>query len=166
MSHAIYTWMLLDFQKRWDFLAKFESTLTKTLTAVLPILNKKFEEIYSKHTCKKPGCSHPNRTLIGDGNLKSTRRLCGAESAGMDKFETTGVTVLTGCKNIPITGRKFCRQCENKTPHISHKSISKENLLLLRDPKFPETSRKSGQPKEGKEEKESEQSRKRTHVLA
>ena len=137
MGHAVYTWMLLDFRKRWDIPVKFESKLSKTLTNILPALNRKFEEIYSKHTCNKPGCSHPDRTLIGDGNLKSTRRLCGADSAGIDKFETTGATVMTGCKNIPITGRKFCSKCENKTPHISHKSLSKENLMLLRDPKFP-----------------------------
>ena len=80
MGHAVYTWMLLDFRKRWDIPVKFESKLSKTLTNILPALNRKFEEIYSKHTCNKPGCSHPDRTLIADGNLKSTRRLCGADT--------------------------------------------------------------------------------------
>ena len=30
MGHAVYTWMLLDFRKRWDIPVKFESKLSKT----------------------------------------------------------------------------------------------------------------------------------------
>ena len=136
MASAVYTFMLLDFQKRWNLPIRFDKTMSKTIINNLPTLKECFEKTYSKHTCSKPGCSHPNKTLIGDGNLKSTRRVCGAETAGIDKFETTGATVMTGCKNIPITGRRFCKQHENKTPHISHKKLSKETLAILRDPKF------------------------------
>ena len=114
---------------------QFGKTMTATIKSSLNTLEQCFEKTYSKHTCSKPGCSHPNKTLIADGNLKSTRRVCGAETAGIDKFETTGASVLTGCKNIPITGRRFCKLHENKTPHISHKQLSKETLALLRDPK-------------------------------
>ena len=98
MASAVYTFMLLDFQKRWNLPIRFDKTMSKTIINNLPTLKQCFEKTYSKHTCSKPGCSHPNKTLIGDGNLKSTRRVCGAETAGIDKFETTGATVMTGCK--------------------------------------------------------------------
>ena len=122
MGIAVYTFMLLvlDFQKRWNVPIQFGKTMTATFKSSLNTLEQCFEKTYSKHSCSKPGCSHPNKTLIADGNLKSTRRVCGAETAGIDKFETTGASVLTGCKNIPITGRRFCKLHENKTPHISH----------------------------------------------
>ena len=137
MANAVYTFMLLDFQKRWDIPIKFGKTMTKTIRNNVSNLKLCFEKTYSQHSCSKPGCSHPNKTLIADGNLKSTRLLCGAEIAGIDKFETTGASVMTGCKNVPIIGRRFCKLHENKTPHISHKKLSKESLTALRDPKFP-----------------------------
>ena len=48
-------------------------------------------EKYSKkvaHTCNglTPGCTPGNRCLTIDGNMKSTRRLCGARSAGLKTF--------------------------------------------------------------------------------
>ena len=135
MGIAVYTFMLLDFQKRWNVPIQFGKTMTATIKSSLNTLKQCFEKTYSKHSCSKPGCSHPNKTLIADGNLKSTRRVCGAETAGIDKFETTGASVLTGCKNIPITGRRFCKLHENKTPHISHKQLSKETLADLQEGK-------------------------------
>ena len=72
MANAVYTFKLLDFQKRWNVPIQFGKTMAKTIRNNLPHLKHCFEETYSKHSRSKPGCSHPNKTLIADGNSKST----------------------------------------------------------------------------------------------
>ena len=125
MANAVYTFMLLDFQKRWNIPIKFGKTMTKTIRNNVSNLKLCFEKTYSQHSCSKPGCSHPNKTLIADGNLKSTRPLCGAETAGIDKFETTGASVMTGCKNVPIMVAVSASYMKIKPPTFPTKSYQK-----------------------------------------
>ena len=46
MASAVYTFMLLDFQKRWNRPKRFDKTMSKTIINNLPTLKECFE----KHT--------------------------------------------------------------------------------------------------------------------
>ena len=52
---------------------------------------------------------------------------------GITVFEKAGTQVVTGCKNIPVPGKKFCNNCKDmESPSLSSESVSNETRMALR----------------------------------
>ena len=58
-----------------------------------------FGKMWSQHQCDIPDCK---KVLVGDGNMKLTRKICAA------KFNEVIKYVLTGCTSMPSSDSIFC----------------------------------------------------------
>ena len=130
---AIHCYMMLDFKSRYDVELKYGTGLAEMIENSIEEIQEAFERVWVAHTCNAPGCTPDNRCLVIDANMKSTRRLCGARSAGLKTFATTEGEVLTGCKQLPRIGCEFCGIHINSTPSMSATKMSQETLRKLRE---------------------------------
>ena len=77
---------MLDFKSRYDVELKYGTGLAEMIENSIEEIQEAFERVWVAHTCNAPGCTPDNRCLVIDANMKSTRRLCGARSAGLKTF--------------------------------------------------------------------------------
>ena len=91
-----------------------------------------FRNHWSKnHLCDVAGCG---KVLTVDGGLKPHGKLCAAKLAGIKHFESSGLSVVTGCTSIPCPQSKFCnRHQEEQSPALLCEEVSKETRKKLRD---------------------------------
>ena len=83
--------------------------LDQAILQNLPYLQDYFRQFWStSHNCGKTGCPEV------DGGCKPHRKLCGGKLNGITFYEEAGINVVTGCKNIPIPGKNYCKNVRNK----------------------------------------------------
>ena len=126
LANACYSYMLLDFDRRYNIGLKYGTTLEETIENNLENIRNNFEVVWTEHCCdnEEIGCSKKNRCLVCDGGWKLTRKICYARWAGVRRFQTSKAEVLSGCDRIPIPGRKFCHLHDNNTPSVSGSCLS------------------------------------------
>ena len=123
---------ILEFTHRYDLTIKHvRGDIDKTILDNFEELKAKFERTWGKHHCEEEGCG---RVLTLDGNLKLTRRMCAAKTAGVKKFDHSSGYVLTGCRETPPIGKKFCSlHAEGNTPSIPAEKLTQTSLKTLKE---------------------------------
>ena len=62
------------------------------------------------------------------------RKLCAAKLAGVREFESSGLSVVTGCTSIPGPRSKFCQEHQSsESPALLSEQVSKSTRMKLRD---------------------------------
>ena len=117
LTEGLLLYEILEFTHRYDLtINHVRGDIDKTILDNFEELKAKFERTWGKHYCEEEGCG---RVLTLDGNLKLTRRMCAAKTAGVKKFDHSSGYVLTGCCETPPIGKKFCSlHAEGNTPSI------------------------------------------------
>ena len=131
VAEAVFLFAMLDLKKRFNIQMDFDGDIDITIIKYFDSIQSYFEKKWANHKCSKPGCGS---CLVLDGDLKLTRKLCGAKMAGQFSFKNTPHKVLTGCLNLPVPGQPFCK--DHKTgnnPSIPKESLPKAIVKKMHD---------------------------------
>ena len=110
-----------------EYLADIDKTILNHMSQFKDI----FEETWVNHKCDVPGCGE---VMVIDGDMKLTRRMCAAITSGGYKFEHAPGMVVTGCRNIPAIGKKFCGEhSDESTPSLPAEKLSTASVTALRE---------------------------------
>ena len=130
MAQAIYTYQLLDFRRRYSLNVEFNANKDDTIATHHADIQTFFESLWSQHKCDEPGCGS---VMVIDGGMKITRRVCAARTSGVYNFSHAPGYVLTGCREIPIIGNKFCAlHTESNTPSLPSTMLTKDSVEALK----------------------------------
>ena len=95
IAEAFYLYSYIELGQRYDISLSIPATLEEAILDNKSALHDSFRAHWTKkHRCDTPGCGS---VITMDGGLKPHRKLCAAKIAGVREFQSSGLSVVTGC---------------------------------------------------------------------
>ena len=132
IAEAFYLYSYIELGQRYDICLTIPTTLDEAILENKSALHDAFRTHWTrKHVCDTPGCGS---VITMDGGLKPHRKLCAAKLAGVRQFQSSGLSVITGCTSIPGPRSKFCQEHQSsESPALLSEQVSKSTRMKLRD---------------------------------
>ena len=132
IAEAFYLYSYIELGQRYDISLSIPATLEEAILDNKSALHDSFRAHWTKkHLCDTPGCGS---VITMDGGLKPHRKLCAAKMAGVREFQSSGLSVVTGCTSIPGPKSKFCHEHQtSQSPALLSEQISNATRMKLRD---------------------------------
>ena len=132
IAEAFYLYSYIELGQRYDISMTIPTTLDEAILENKSLLQDAFRTNWTiNHRCDTAGCGS---IITMDGGCKPHRKLCGAKLAGVRQFQSSGLSVVTGCTSIPGPKSKFCHEHQSsESPALLSDQVSNSTRTRLRD---------------------------------